>query len=91
VSVDLGSVFHPRRLTIRASQVSAVAPARRPRRTHRDRLALALNLLHDDAFDALVSGSSPFAELPETMRRIASGELRGLCHVVDYAASGQGE
>jgi NADPH:quinone reductase-like Zn-dependent oxidoreductase len=84
VSLALGSVFHPRRLTIRASQVSEVAPARRARRTHRDRLALALDLLRDDSFDALISGSTPFAELPDTMRRIASGELPALCHVVDY-------
>jgi hypothetical protein len=40
--------------------------------------------LRDEGFDALVSGSSPFAELPETMRRMAAGELPALCHVVDY-------
>jgi NADPH:quinone reductase-like Zn-dependent oxidoreductase len=84
VSIPLGSVFHPRRLTVRASQVSEVSAARRARRTHADRLALALELLRDDAFDALISGSSPFAQLPETMRRLASGELPALCHVVDY-------
>lgn len=84
VSVPLGSVFHPRRLTVRASQVGEVAAARRARRTRADRLSLALELLRDDAFDALVTGSSPFAELPDTMRRLASGELPALCHVVDY-------
>jgi threonine dehydrogenase-like Zn-dependent dehydrogenase len=84
VSVPLGSVFHPRRLTVRASQVGEVAAARRARRTRADRLSLALELLRDDGFDALVTGSSPFAELPETMRRMAAGELQALCHVVDY-------
>jgi 2-desacetyl-2-hydroxyethyl bacteriochlorophyllide A dehydrogenase len=84
VRVPLGSVFHPRRLTIRASQVSEVAAARRARRTRADRLALALQLLRDDAFDALVTGSTPFAELPDTMRRLASGELPAVCHVIDY-------
>jgi hypothetical protein len=84
VSIPLGSVFHPRRLSIRASQVSEIAPARRGRRTHADRRALALELLRDDAFDALITGSSPFAELPDTMRRLASGELPAICHVVDY-------
>ena len=72
VSLPLGSVFHPRRLSIRASQVGEVSAARRARRTHADRLALALDLLADDAFDALISGSSPFADLPDTMRRLAS-------------------
>jgi NADPH:quinone reductase-like Zn-dependent oxidoreductase len=84
VSIPLGSVFHPRRLTVRASQVSEVAASRRARRTRADRLRLALDLLRDDAFDALITGSSPFADLPETMQRLASGELPALCHVVDY-------
>ncbi|MDQ4008050.1 MAG: zinc-binding alcohol dehydrogenase [Actinomycetota bacterium] len=84
VTVPLGSVFHPRRLTVRSSQVGEVAAARRARRTHADRLSLALELLRDEGFDALVSGSSPFAELPQTMRRMAAGELPALCHVVDY-------
>jgi threonine dehydrogenase-like Zn-dependent dehydrogenase len=84
VSVRLGSVFHPRRLVVRSSQVGEVAAARRARRTHADRLSLALRLLRDDAFDALITGSSPFADLPRTMQRLASGEIAGLCQVVDY-------
>lgn len=84
VTVPLGSAFHARRLTVRASQVGEVAVARRARRTRAERLSLALELLRDDAFDALITGSSPFAELPDTMRRLASGELAALCHVVDY-------
>jgi threonine dehydrogenase-like Zn-dependent dehydrogenase len=84
VTVPLGSVFHPRRLMVRASQVSEVSAARRARRTHADRLALALELLRDDAFDALITGASPFRDLPETMRRLAAGDLPALLHVVDY-------
>jgi len=84
VTVPLGSVFHPRRLTVRASQVGEVAAARRARRTRADRVSLALELLRDDRFDALITGSSPLAELPEAMRRMASGELKALCHVIDY-------
>jgi NADPH:quinone reductase-like Zn-dependent oxidoreductase len=84
VSLPLGSYFHPRRLSIRASQVGQVAAARRARRTRADRLGLALELLRDDVFDHLVTGATPFAELPDTMRRLAAGELDALCHVVDY-------
>ena len=84
VTVPLGSAFHPRRLSIRASQVSEIAAARRARRTHADRMVLALRLLRDDAFDGLIAGSSPFGELPETMRRLAAGDLPPLFHVVDY-------
>jgi hypothetical protein len=84
VTVRLGSVFHSRRLAVRASQVGEVAVARRARRTRADRLSLALDLLRDDAYDALISGTSPFPELPDTMRKLASGELPALCHVIEY-------
>jgi threonine dehydrogenase-like Zn-dependent dehydrogenase len=84
VTVGLGATFHSRRLAIRASQVGAVAAARRTRRTRADRLALALELLRDPAFDVLLTGSSPFSELPEVMARLASGELSALCHTITY-------
>ncbi|HEX3972657.1 MAG TPA: zinc-binding alcohol dehydrogenase, partial [Stellaceae bacterium] len=45
VAVPLGEAFHQRRLRLISSQVGAVAPARRARRTHRERLGLALALL----------------------------------------------
>jgi hypothetical protein len=85
VEVNLGADFHARRLSIRASQVGTVAAARRARRSYADRLELALDLLRDPAFDALISGNWPFAELPQMVHRLATGELNGLCHVVDYA------
>jgi threonine dehydrogenase-like Zn-dependent dehydrogenase len=84
VTVSLGGTFHSRRLELRASQVGAVAPARRSSRTGRDRLALALDLLRDPAFDALLSGSSPFDDLPEVMARLADGRLPALCHTIAY-------
>ena len=84
VELGLGGAFHSRRLTIRSSQVGAVALARRNRRTHADRLALALRLLRDPAFDTLLTGSSPFADLPEVMPRIVTGEIAGLCHSITY-------
>ncbi|GAA2415313.1 zinc-binding alcohol dehydrogenase [Actinomadura vinacea] len=84
VRVPLGESFHSRRLTVRASQVGAVSPARRARRTHADRMELALRLLADPAFDALITGESGFAELPRVMPRLASGELPALCHRIVY-------
>jgi 2-desacetyl-2-hydroxyethyl bacteriochlorophyllide A dehydrogenase len=85
VTVPLGEAFHSARLTIQASQVGAVALARRDSRTYRDRLGLALELLADPAYEILLTGSSTFDELPETMAAIATGSLRGLCHTIDYA------
>ncbi|MFC7342920.1 zinc-dependent alcohol dehydrogenase [Saccharopolyspora griseoalba] len=75
VEVGLGGDFHSRRLSVRSSQVGAVAPARRGRRSHADRLALALDLLADPVFDALIGREVRFEELPQEMSRIASGAL----------------
>ena len=83
-TVSLGGSFHSGRLSLRASQVGRVAPARRHRRTTGARLALALDLLRDDAFDCLLTGESDFEALPEVMPRLVSRELPGLCHAVTY-------
>ena len=84
VELSLGGAFHSRRLAIRSSQVGTVAPARRARRSPADRLALALDLLWDPAFDALLTGASPFHELPEVMAALAEGSLPALCHGIVY-------
>jgi threonine dehydrogenase-like Zn-dependent dehydrogenase len=84
VTLSLGGAFHSQRLSIRASQVGRVAPARRGSRTASDRLALALALLRDPAFDVLLTGASTFDELPEVMPRLADGSLPALCHTITY-------
>ncbi|MFI9006762.1 zinc-binding alcohol dehydrogenase [Actinosynnema sp. NPDC053489] len=83
VSVPLGEFFHSRRLRLRSSQVGVVA---RPDRSHAERMALALDLLADPAFDALITGESPFDDLPSVLPELARGDLRALCHRVDYGA-----
>ncbi|HEY4827539.1 MAG TPA: hypothetical protein VIH85_12260, partial [Solirubrobacteraceae bacterium] len=84
VRLSLGGAFHSGRLGIRASQVGAVSPARAGRRTTTDRLKLALELLRDPAFDALLTGQSLFRELPDVMARLAAGSLPALCHTIIY-------
>ncbi|MFG1891579.1 dehydrogenase [Micromonospora sp. NPDC049051] len=84
VALALGGAFHSGRLTVRGSQVGAVAPARRGSRSLTDRLALALELLADPAFDALLTGESRFAELPDVLARLAAGSLPALCHLITY-------
>ncbi len=84
VRLSLGGAFHSGRLAIRASQVGTVSPARRGRRSTTDRLTLALELLRDPAFDALITGMSRFDELPDVMARLAGGDLPALCHTVTY-------
>jgi threonine dehydrogenase-like Zn-dependent dehydrogenase len=84
VSIPLGEFFHSRRLVVKSSQVGGIAPARRGRRSYADRLAIALDLLRDPAFDALITGQSRFAELPDVLPRLASGDLPALCHLINY-------
>jgi threonine dehydrogenase-like Zn-dependent dehydrogenase len=84
VRLHLGADFHSRRLTIRSSQVGMVAPRRRGSRTTRDRLGLALGLLRDPAFDALLSDTSSWRDLPAVMASIADGSSPGLCHTIDW-------
>ena len=84
VQLSLGGAFHSGRLGLRASQVGTVSPARSGRRTTADRLALALELLRDPAFDVLLTGESRFAELPGVMARLAAGSLPALCHTITY-------
>ena len=69
-----------------ASAPARSAPSPRParRRTTADRLGLALELLRDPAFDALVTGQSRFCELPDVMARLAAGSLPALCHTITY-------
>ena len=89
VSVPLGERFHSRRLTIRSSQVGTISAAQRGRRSYADRLALALDLLRDPAFDALITGCCDFDELPEVLPRLADGDLPALCQLVRYDHAGE--
>jgi threonine dehydrogenase-like Zn-dependent dehydrogenase len=90
VELSLGGRFHSARLGVQASQVGEVAAARRGRRSRADRLALALRLLADPAYDVLLTGESAFDELPEVMGKLASGSIPALCHTVDYRGEGTG-
>jgi NADPH:quinone reductase-like Zn-dependent oxidoreductase len=87
VTLSLGGAFHSGRLSIRASQVGVVAPARRATRSTSDRLALALDLLRDPAFDALLTGASRFEELPDVMTRLTAGTLPAICHSITYGTT----
>ncbi len=65
-----------------ADESKAVSPAMHGRRSHRERLALALRLLADPVFDRLLKGPTDFKDLP---RRMAGILLPGgLCHILRY-------
>lgn len=81
-ALPLGEAFHARRLRLVATQVGAVAHAMRGRRSHAERLAMALELLADDRYDALLDGPTRFDDMAQAMPRILAPG--GLCHVITY-------
>lgn len=84
VALPLGEGFHAKRLTLRSSQVGAVAAAQRARWTHGRRLALALRLLDNAALDALVTGEDRFDDLPGVLARLAAAPGDTICHRIRY-------
>jgi threonine dehydrogenase-like Zn-dependent dehydrogenase len=85
VPLPLGEAFHSRRLTLKSSQVGAIATSQRARWTHRRRMQLALSMLREPALDILITGECAFDELPEAMRRLAQSPAGALCQRVRYA------
>ncbi|MEA2779093.1 MAG: hypothetical protein QOK29_637 [Rhodospirillaceae bacterium] len=86
VRVDLGGAFHSQRLTLRSSQVGAVATERRARWDARRRLTLALSLARDARLDILLQNETPFEALPAALPGIL-GEPGALFHLVRYSDS----
>lgn len=83
VTLPLGEDFHARRLTIRSSQVGAVALPRRHRRTNAQRLQLAAATLKDPVFDTFLSSECQFQNLPTSLVKLFE-KPGGFCHVVAY-------
>jgi 2-desacetyl-2-hydroxyethyl bacteriochlorophyllide A dehydrogenase len=84
VPLSLGRAFHSRRLTLKSSQVGTVAASQRSRWDTRRRMRLALRQLADPALEALITGESPFEELPAVMAKLASTPGNTLCHRIKY-------
>lgn len=87
VSLPLGEAFHSKRLTLRSSQVGRIPPDRAPRWTRTRRMTLALELLRAPELDALITGESPFAELPDVLARLSHDPRAALCHRIRYQAA----
>jgi len=89
VALPLGEAFHSRRLRLISSQVGAVAPSMRGRRSYGERMALALALLADPALEALIGPATPFQDLPQALPGLlnpAPGTSAPLCPLVTYGA-----
>jgi len=64
--------------------VGTVATAQRARWDFKRRMQLAVSLLADPVFDALLTGQSMLDELPATLSRLADRPDGTLCHSVIY-------
>ncbi|MEM6548037.1 MAG: zinc-binding alcohol dehydrogenase [Pseudomonadota bacterium] len=84
VAVQLGGAFHAKRLTLRASQVGHVAPAKRATTSHRDRLAAALVALEDPRLDAFLTDSVSFEDLPAAIPGLLAPGAAGIATVINY-------
>lgn len=84
VSAPLGAAFHPRRLTLKSSQVGGINPMRQPRWDYRRRLTLALDLLQDPVLDVLISSECSFDDMPRVMPQILAPGNDTLCHRICY-------
>ena len=84
VPLRLGEHFHAQRLTLKSSQVGAVARSHRGEWTHRQRLERAIALLDHSALDALITGESRFDDLPRVMAELAAAPGDTLCHRIAY-------
>lgn len=84
VTLPLGENFHSRRLKLVSSQVGSIAPALRQRKSHRDRLTLALHLLADQRYDVLLSPPRHFSQLPSIMAELLEGRDDVMCQPIVY-------
>jgi threonine dehydrogenase-like Zn-dependent dehydrogenase len=83
-AVPLGEAFHSRRLVLRSSQVGAVAAAQRTRWSTARRMGLVMQLLKRAELDVLITGESPFDELPAVLAQLATTPGYTLCHRIVY-------
>jgi threonine dehydrogenase-like Zn-dependent dehydrogenase len=84
IDVALGGAFHSRQLRLQSSQVGHISQSRRPRWSHRRRLAAALGMLSDSRLDALLTKPIQFESLPSQLPQIFSAQSSQLCCLIQY-------
>lgn len=87
VPVALGEAFHSRRLRLISSQVGQLPAARRPRWSHRRRMATAMSLLADPALDCLLAPPIDFHDLPARLPDLLTAPGGVLCQLIRYPAA----
>lgn len=85
VRLQLGGTFHSGRKQLIASQVSHIPPHLRARWDYARRTRLVFALLRDAAFDAHITRTVDFEELPRFYEELCAGGAGGLSIAVRYA------
>ena len=84
VTINLGGIFHSKRLQIISSQVGHIAPAKRNTHKFSDRMQEAMALLTDPRLDVLLEPEITFDALPNHLHDIFSKNSSALCQLVKY-------
>lgn len=84
VSLHLGGTFHSQRKSIICSQVSTLPPHQRSRWDMRRRKALVFDLLQNADYDAHLTDTTPFGELPAWFTRTLADPPDGLAQLITY-------
>ncbi len=87
VSLPLGGAFHAKRLRLISSQVGSLPAAQTARWSHRRRLAKALDLLQDPAYDRLLGEEIAFESLPQRLASLLDAAAPGFLPLVRYRAT----
>jgi threonine dehydrogenase-like Zn-dependent dehydrogenase len=85
VRLQLGGTFHSGRKQLLASQVSHIPPYLRGRWDYARRTRLVFELLRDPAFDAHITRTVAFEELPRFYEELCAGGAGGLSIAVRYS------
>ncbi|HWS70586.1 MAG TPA: zinc-binding alcohol dehydrogenase [Thermoanaerobaculia bacterium] len=85
VRLQLGGTFHSGRKQLIASQVSHIPPHLRARWDYARRTRLVFALLRDAAFDAHITRTVAFEELPRFYEELCAGGAGGLSIAVRYS------
>lgn len=85
IDMSLGGAFHSRQLKLQSSQVGHISSSRRPRWSHRRRLATALGMLSDSRLDCLLTKPISFEALPSELPQVFSARSSALCCLIQYS------
>lgn len=85
IQLELGKNFHYNRLQLISSQVSKIPSHMQGKYDYLTRKQLALNILKDASFDALITNTIPFEEAPAFFEDLRKGVIEdGLIYVIEY-------